>query len=189
MTLYYKGYSASKKVKIIHQYILREVSKMVIYYLQLIQLYVEILQMLYRGQDEIKAFLQEPELEERQSNSKNKEDRDNQERTNVVEQSDNKGRGKGDSKRARDISKLEKRVSNLNSFQGSNCVHRVIQQKTSNRINTQIFISIQRHVYPAIQREIARDKGVLQNLDLVYKNKESGNKIDNIQKRQSRHYK
>ena len=100
---------------------------MVIYYLQLIQPYVEILQMLYRGQDEIKAFLQEPELKEQWSNSKDKEDRDNQERTNMVEQSNNKGRGKGNGKRAQDISKLEERASNLDSFQGSDYIRRVIQ--------------------------------------------------------------
>ena len=49
----------------------------------------------------------------------------------MVEQSDDKGRGEGkgegDSKRARDISKLEERLSNLDGFQGSNCVRRVIQ--------------------------------------------------------------
>ena len=162
---------------------------MVIYYLQLVQLYVEILQMLYRGQDKIKAFLQEPEPEERQSDSKDKEDGDNQKRTNIVKQSDNKGRGEGDSKKAWDISKLEKRVSNLDSFQGSNRVYRVIQQETSNRIDARISISIQRHVYLAIQREIVRDKGVLQNLDLVYKNRESSNKTNNIQERQSGHCK
>ena len=33
ITLYHKGYSISKKVKIIYQYIPREVSKIVIYYL------------------------------------------------------------------------------------------------------------------------------------------------------------
>ena len=100
---------------------------MVIYYLQLIQPYIEILQILYRGQDKIKAFLQEPELEEQQSDSKDKKDGDNQKRTNVAKQSDNKDRGKGDGKRAQDISKLEKRASNLDSFQGSNRVYRVIQ--------------------------------------------------------------
>ena len=162
---------------------------MVIYYLQLVQPYVEILQILYRGQDEIKAFLQELEPEERWSNSKDKENGDNWERTNIAKQSDNKGRGEGDSKKAQDISKLEKKASNLNSFQGSNCIYRVIQRETSNRIDAQISISIWRHVYLAIQREIVRDKGVLQNLDLVYKNKESGNKTDNVQKRQSGHYK
>ena len=33
ITSYHKGYSASKKVKIIHRYVLREVSEIVIYYL------------------------------------------------------------------------------------------------------------------------------------------------------------
>ena len=80
---------------------------MVIYYLWLVQPYIEILQILYRGQDKIKAFLQEPELEEQQSNSKDKEDGDKWEKSNIAEQSDNKGGGEGDSKRPRDISKLE----------------------------------------------------------------------------------
>ena len=72
---------------------------MVIYYLQLVQPYVEILQILYRGQDEIKAFLQEPEPEEQWSDSKDKENGDKREKSNVAEQSDDKGRGEGDSKR------------------------------------------------------------------------------------------
>ena len=134
---------------------------MVIYYLWLVQPYVEILQILYKGQNEIKAFLQEPEPEEQQSDSKDKEDGDNWERTNIAEQSNNKGRDKGDGKKARDIFKLKKRASNLDGFQGSNYVYRVIQQETSDRIDARISISIWRHVYPAIQREMARDKGVL----------------------------
>ena len=36
VTSYHKGYSASKKVKIIHRYVPREVSEMVIYYLWLV---------------------------------------------------------------------------------------------------------------------------------------------------------
>ena len=43
VTLYHKGYSVSKKVKIIHWYVLREVSEMVIYYLWLVQPFIEIL--------------------------------------------------------------------------------------------------------------------------------------------------
>ena len=56
-------------------------------------------------------------------------------------------------------------------------------------MDARISTSIWQHVYPAIQREMARDKGVLQNLDLVYKNRESGNKTDNARERQSGHYK
>ena len=109
---------------------------MVIYYLQLIQLFIEILQILYRGQDKSKAFLQELELEEQWNNNEDKEDkedkedRDNQEKINVAEWSNNKGggKGKGNRKRLQDLSKLEKaRPSNLNSFQGTNRVYRVIQ--------------------------------------------------------------
>ena len=126
----------SKKVKIIYQYILREVSEIVIYYLQLIQLFVEILQILYRGQDKSKAFLQELELEEQWNNNEDKEDkedkedRNNQEKINMAEWSNNKGgdKGKGDRERLQDLSKLEKvRLSNLNSFWATNCVYKVIQ--------------------------------------------------------------
>ena len=45
----------------------------------------------------------------------------------MAEQSNNKGRGEGDSKKAQNTSKLEERVSNLDSFQGFNYVHRVMQ--------------------------------------------------------------
>ncbi|KAJ9634929.1 hypothetical protein H2199_008793 [Coniosporium tulheliwenetii] len=53
VTSYHKGYSASKEVKVVHPYVPREVSEIVV-----------IVQMLHERQDEFKAFLWEPEPEE-----------------------------------------------------------------------------------------------------------------------------
>ena len=126
---------------------------MVIYYLWLIQPFVEILQILYRGQDKSKAFLQEPEPEEQWSDSKDEEDGDNQDKTNVIEQSDDEGGGEGDGnkERLRDLFKSKKaRPSNLDRFQGTNRVRRVMQREMLDRIDARISISIQRHVYLTI---------------------------------------
>ena len=49
VTSYHKGYSASGRVKIVHRYVPREVSRIVVYYLWLVQPFVEILQILEGG--------------------------------------------------------------------------------------------------------------------------------------------
>ena len=72
--------------------------------------------MLHGGQDEIKAFLWEPEPEERWNDSEDEEDGDDREQSNVAEWSDDEGGGEGDSERAWDTSKSEKRPSNLDGF-------------------------------------------------------------------------
>ena len=55
--LYYKGYSASGRVKNIYRYIPREVSEIIVYYLWLVQPFVESLQILDRDQSEFESFI------------------------------------------------------------------------------------------------------------------------------------
>ena len=75
--------------------------------------------------------------------------------------SDDENRGEGNSKKVWDISKLEKRLNNLDGFWGPDCVHRVMQREILDRMDARIFMSIWWYIYPTIQREMARDKGVL----------------------------
>ena len=58
-------------------------------------------------------------------------------------------------------------------------------------MDARISTSIWRHAYPAIHRELTRDKGVGQTLELVYENRESGDKTgdktDDARAKQSGH--
>lgn len=53
-------------IKVIYRYVLREVSELVVYYLQLVQLFVRALQKIVFDQKEYRAFIQEPKPEEQQ---------------------------------------------------------------------------------------------------------------------------
>jgi hypothetical protein len=64
VTSYHKGYSASQQVKIIHRYIPKEVGKLVVYYLWLIEPFVQMLQIMVKKQSGFSSFIWEPEPEE-----------------------------------------------------------------------------------------------------------------------------
>lgn len=56
-TTYHKGYSFSKKVKTIHQYVPKEVGEVVVYYLGLGRPFIDDLQMLHNGATRRTAFM------------------------------------------------------------------------------------------------------------------------------------
>lgn len=64
VTSYHKGYSASQQVKIIHRFIPKEVRKLVVYYLWLVEPFVQILQIIVKKQLDFSSFIWEPEPEE-----------------------------------------------------------------------------------------------------------------------------
>jgi hypothetical protein len=57
MSTYYKGYNFIKKVKAIHCYIPREVSKLVVYFLRLGQPFINNLQIMHYDVEELTTFL------------------------------------------------------------------------------------------------------------------------------------
>lgn len=57
VTSYHKGYSASQQVKIIHRYIPEEVGKLVVYYLWLVEPFVQMLQIMVKKQVETSPFI------------------------------------------------------------------------------------------------------------------------------------
>jgi hypothetical protein len=60
---YHKGFSLSQKVKIIHRYLPREVGELVVFYLWLVEPFLQHLQQMTRGQVEFSSHLWEPEPE------------------------------------------------------------------------------------------------------------------------------
>lgn len=55
---YYKGYSVSSNVKIIHQYLLRKVGKLLVYYIQLVLLFQQWLEAIVQEKEVISSHMQ-----------------------------------------------------------------------------------------------------------------------------------
>lgn len=64
--LYYKGFSKSQDVKVIYRFVPQEVGELVVYYLQLVLLFIRVLQREVRKQDVVGSQIQEPILKEQQ---------------------------------------------------------------------------------------------------------------------------
>lgn len=196
VTSYHKGYSASKKVKVVHRYVPREVSEMVVYYLWLVQPFARIVQMLHERQGEFKEFSWEPEAEEEWSDDEEEEeeeeeddddDNDNGEEGRVdpaVEWSDGEGEDNEETERQR---REDQRPSSPDGFWGTDRVRAAMQKETSARMGARMSTGIYRHAYPAIHRELTQDKGVARTLDSIYEGKEKGDGDDDVRARQAGH--
>jgi len=193
VTSYHKGYSASKKVKVIHRYVPREVSEIVVYYLWLVEPFVRIVRMLHGRQDGFKAFLWEPEPEEGWSDEEGEEEEEEEKEGeddeggggvgSAAEWSDSEGEDdEGMERQQREA----QTPSNPDGFWGTDRVRAVMQKETSTRMGARMSTSIYRHAYPAIHRELTQDKGVAQTLDLTYEGKEREDE-DDVRARQAGH--
>jgi len=65
VTSYHKGFSYGGKLKIIHRFLPKEVGELLVYYLWLVEPFVQSLQILVRGHDLVGRRLWEPGLEEK----------------------------------------------------------------------------------------------------------------------------
>ena len=169
VTSYHKGYSASGKIKTVHRYVPKEVSEIVVYYLWLVQPFVEILQMLERGQSEFGSFLWEPEPEETWAANEDEEKDWEDDPEEVEGDRDEEGGGKEEDQNT---------ARNPDGYWGTDRVRKVMQQETGNRIGAKIGTSVWRHVYPAIQREFTCEKDVVRTLDAIYEGREHGEEAD-----------
>ena len=196
VTSYHKGYSASQKVKIIHRYVPKEVGELVVYYIWLIEPFVSILQSMVRGQKEFSAHLWEPEPEEQWGDSEVGENGDEEEdddenendendenshgtrgfedevdESDIEQQTDGEGEEEEqhdeDGSRV-DVRKKDKCAKNVDGFWDTDRVRRVITKETQDRIGVRITTAIWRQVYPAIQREWTKEKGVGETLMSIY---------------------
>lgn len=70
---------------------------------------------------------------------------------------------------------------NIDGFQGTDRVRRVIAKETFSRIGVKITTAIQRQVYPVIQREFTKDKEIVESLDSIYNPGRRNTKEDNKQ--------
>ena len=92
-TTYYKGYSFSRRVKIIYYYIPKEVGELVVYFLSLGQPFIYYLQILYNYSTKKTAFLWQlaPEVRQNQEGDKEEDNNKDDEQDN-----NNKGEEEGE---------------------------------------------------------------------------------------------
>jgi len=161
VTSYHKGYSASQQVKIIHRYIPKEVGKLVVYYLWLIEPFVQMLQIMVKKQSDFSSFIWEPEPEEEWIDEGEEEE---EEEENIEEEVEVESTGKNIIRR----NQSTKKAMNIDGFWGTDRVRRAIVKETESRIGVKITTAVWRQVYPAIQRRFAKDKSITESLDSIY---------------------
>ena len=150
-TNYYKGYSFKKRVIVVHCYVPSEVSKLVVYFLGLGRPFINTLQRLHNGVTKHTSFLQEPKLEKQQGNNNNNYN-------NKDERGDSNSSVSGDSNnKTEQVSQQKLKLSNLDSYQSTDCIRRVLRKQTFSYIGAALGTSLWRHSYPAIYQELAKD--------------------------------
>ena len=164
VTSYHKGWSASKKSKIVHRYVPHEIGELVVYSMWLLDPWIRQLQNMVHQQTEYSPFIWEPKPEE---DWKDREDEDDE-----ADEND------GDESRRRDEWSDDEtdqpsppQPKNVDGFWDTDRLRRVMQRETRKRIGVGIGVMDWRHAYPAIQREKTMDHGVREALDCIYDNR------------------
>lgn len=164
VTSYHKGWSASKKSKIVHRYVPHEVGELVVYSMWLLDPWVRQLQNMVHQQTEYSPFVWEPKPEE---DWKDREDEDDEGDEN--DEDDHRAQDEwSDDDADRPAPPTAK---NVDGFWDTDRLRRVMQRETRKRIGVGIGVMDWRHAYPAIQRENTMDHGVREALDCIYDNR------------------
>ena len=163
---YHKGYGYSAKSKIIHRFLPREVSELVVYYLWLVQPFVEILQMYRDGQKDFGAWLWEPKGRDEVSTDEDEDDFDDDPQEDALEPLAD---GDEDDAFERhvdptvvDISPPKPVSTNVDGFWDTNRVRNTLERATEPGMGAKVGIMAWRHLIKAIMREFTRDPQVLQ---------------------------
>lgn len=169
VTQYHKGYSASKRVKIVHRFVPNEVGELVVYFLWLVQPFINQLQAAVNQQFEDGSFIWEPKPEEQwadeEVDNEAGEDGGGEEEPVPDEWSDDE-----DDEWLRDVpqAKYERPAINSDGFWDTDRVRRVMYRETEARVGVKIGVAVWRNAYPAIQRELSRDSNVKDMVDKIY---------------------
>lgn len=162
-TTYHKGYDFSKKVKVIHRYVPREVSELVVYFLGLGRPFIDDLQMMHHDVEEPTSFLWEPLPDEQEEESEEEGD----------------AADEGDGEDTKGV------PANPDGYWGTDRIRRVLMEQTSRYMAAALNTKSWRHAYPAIHRKLASDGKARDWLDVLYFNREP--EKDDAQARQSGH--
>lgn len=167
---YHKGYSLSQRVKIIHRYLPQEVGELVVFYLWLVEPFLQHLQQLTTGQVEFSSHLWEPEPESTDRPDPGEaytwEDSDNNDGDKTEGLSECEGEDaserEGEDSPVRPSQPqpkptLQSRTPqreplNVDGFWSTNRLKRVMKRECRSRIGVAFSAAQWRQVYPAIQR-------------------------------------
>ena len=175
VTQYHKGYSASKRVKIVHRFVPREVGEVVVYYLWLVEPFVQQLQAATRQQFDCSPFIWEPKPEEQWyegevDEPQEEEEEGNEEEEGVEAEDHHEWSEDEEDGWLRDVppQREDRAPMNTDGFWDTDRVRRVMYRETEARIGVKIGVATWRNAYPAIQRELCRDGRVRGLLDQIY---------------------
>ncbi|KAG9665746.1 hypothetical protein KCV03_g10303, partial [Aureobasidium melanogenum] len=181
-------------VKVIHRYVPREVSELVVYYLWLVQPFVRALQKMVFDQKEYRAFIWEPKPEEQWRDQEDEDwdeieaeeeradaelhtdeasdDRDH-DSDNPDHETDSDDDGEvfveeGESPEDDTPRKPAFTPSNPDGVYGTDRCRRLLQEVTRHGMGARIGLAAWREVYPAIHRQLAEDDSVRRTLDTAF---------------------
>ena len=197
VTSYHKGYSKSQDVKLIYRYVPAEVSKIVVYYLWLVQPFVEILQSMALGAREFGDFIWEPEFEDVFGEDEDREqegDEEEEEGGDDDDDDDNDNDDKDDDIRDDGSQQQQQQQQqqvvppkNADGFWGTDRVRRVMQQETLARLGVRIPTIMWRHLYPAIQERHTSNRAVIETIDNIYRGQPEVGAQDETRAKQAGH--
>ena len=167
VTSYHKGYSLSQRVKIIHRYLPQEVGELVVFYLWLVEPFLQHLQQLTRGQVEFSSYLWEPEPE-KLANVELEADLDYTNEDSSEDGSIHWSDG-GESGHHEYIPPhLNLQPLNVDGFWSTNRLKRVMKRECNARVGVAFSPSQWRQVYLAIQRVHMQSSEATELLDQLY---------------------
>jgi hypothetical protein len=165
-TSYHKGYRFSKQVKNVHRYVPREVGELVVYFLGLALPFINDVQHIHNGVAQRTPFIWEPVPEEEWE---------------VGSESDASGHGSGSEADVIEVAQS----ANPDGFWSTDRIRRVLREYTFKYMGARLGPRPWRHSYPAIQRELCRDREAAEWLNTLYFNTESP--VDDARALQSGH--
>ncbi|KAI0997534.1 hypothetical protein K3495_g10655 [Podosphaera aphanis] len=151
VTGYHETFGPSGKGKVVHRYLPKEVSELLVYYLWLVQPFVNILQMPEKvgGNKDIAGILHEDYESDESISDEEIEGKNNE----VAHQND------------RDFDAEEKSTSNPDGFWNTDRIKRCLHKESLARLGVKVGVSAWRHICIAIMREYSQDKRVHSVLD------------------------
>jgi len=149
VTSYHKGYSASQQVKIIHRFVPKEVGKLVVYYLWLVEAFVQMLQIMVKKQLDFSSFIWEPEPEEEwvDEEDEGEEEEEQEEREDIEVDEEEREEETEVEAPGKDIireNRVVPKAMNIDGFWGTDRVRRAIVRETESRIGVRITTAIWR---------------------------------------------
>ena len=165
---YHKGYGFSAKSKIIHRFLPREVSELVVYYLWLVQPFVEILQMYHECQKDFGAWLWEPKGRDEVGTDEDDDDFDDEPQEHVLEPVAAEDED-DEFERRMDQTAVDERPpkpvsTNVDGFWDTNRFRYTLERATEQGMAAKVSVMAWRHLVKAMMRDYAQDPQVLQML-------------------------